>query len=75
LHQPVLDVERGYVLAPMQRGLGLTTGAEFAPIDAPPTPVQLAKAEALARELVNLGKPFPSRPGWAHAPAPPTCCP
>ncbi|WP_291939747.1 FAD-binding oxidoreductase, partial [Limnohabitans sp.] len=26
LHQPVLDAERGYVLAPMQRGLRLTTG-------------------------------------------------
>ena len=36
LRQPVLDAERGYVLAPMQRGLRLTTGAEFAPIDAPP---------------------------------------
>ena len=50
LRQPILDAERGYVLAPMQRGLRLTTGAEFAPIDAPPTPVQLAKAEAMARE-------------------------
>ena len=66
LRQPVLDVERGYVLAPMQRGLRLTTGAEFAPIDAPPTPVQLAKAEALARELVDLGKPLPEPP-WLGA--------
>jgi D-amino-acid dehydrogenase len=66
LRQPVLDAERGYVLAPMQRGLRLTTGAEFAPIDAPPTPVQLAKAEALARELVDLGKPLPEAP-WLGA--------
>ena len=66
LRQPVLDVERGYVLAPMQRGLRLTTGAEFAPIDAPPTPAQLAKAEALARELVDLGKPLPEPP-WLGA--------
>ncbi len=66
LRQPVLDVERGYVLAPMQRGLRLTTGAEFAPIDAPPTPVQLAKAEALARELVDLGEPL-TEPPWLGA--------
>ena len=66
LLQPVLDAERGYVLAPMQRGLRLTTGAEFAPIDAPPTPEQLAKAEALARELVNLGEPLPEAP-WLGA--------
>ena len=66
LRQPVLDAERGYVLAPMQRGLRLTTGAEFAPIDAPPTPVQLAKAEVLARELVDLGQPLPEPP-WLGA--------
>lgn len=66
LRQPVLDAERGFVLAPMQRGLRLTTGAEFAPIDAPPTPVQLVKAEALARELLDLGEPLPEPP-WLGA--------
>lgn len=66
VRQPMLDAERGYVLAPMQHGLRLTTGAEFAPIDAPPTPVQLAKAEALARELVDLGQPL-SEPPWLGA--------
>ena len=66
LRQPVLDAECGYVLAPMQRGLRLTTGAEFAPIDAPPTPVQVAKAEVLARELVNLGDALPEPP-WLGA--------
>lgn len=66
LHQPVLDAERGYVLAPMQRGLRLTTGAELAPIDAPSTPVQLAKTEAMARELLDLGQPLPEPP-WLGA--------
>jgi D-amino-acid dehydrogenase len=66
LRQPMLDAERGYVLAPMQRGMRLTTGAEFAPIDAPPTPVQLKKAEAMARELVDLGEPLPEPP-WLGA--------
>ena len=66
LNQPLLDAERGYVLAPMQRGLRLTTGAEFAPIDAAPTPVQLAQAEALARGLVDLGEPLLESP-WLGA--------
>jgi D-amino-acid dehydrogenase len=66
LRQPILDAERGYVLAPMQSGLRLTTGAEFAPIDAPPTPVQVAKAEALAREWIDLGQPL-SEPPWLGA--------
>lgn len=66
VRQPMLDAECGYVLAPMQRGLRLTTGAEFAPIDAPPTPVQVAKAEALAREWIDLGQPLPEPP-WLGA--------
>ena len=66
LGQPVLDAERGYVLAPMRRGLRLTTGAEFAAVDAPPTPVQLVRAEALARELIALGQPLPEPP-WHGA--------
>jgi D-amino-acid dehydrogenase len=66
LRMPVLDAEKGYVLAPMRQGLRLTTGAEFADIDAPPTPVQLGRAESLARELVDLGEPVPQAP-WLGA--------
>lgn len=66
LGDPVLDAERGYVLAPMRRGLRLTTGAEFAPIDAPPTPIQLARAERAARDLLALGAPLPEPP-WLGA--------
>ncbi len=66
LQQPVLEAERGYLLAPMQRGLRLTTGAEVAPLDAAPTPVQLAKAERLARQLLDLGQPLPESP-WLGA--------
>jgi D-amino-acid dehydrogenase len=62
----LLDAERGYALAPMQRGLRLTTGAEFARIDASPTPVQLTKAEAMARELLDLGQPL-AEPPWLGA--------
>ena len=66
VRQPLLDAEKGYVLAPMQRGLRLTTGAEFAPLDAAPTPVQLAKAAALARELLDLGEASAQAP-WLGA--------
>ena len=40
------------VLAPMARGVRLTTGAEFARRDAPSTPVQLEKCEPVARALL-----------------------
>lgn len=55
LSRPVLDVDGGYVLAPMARGMRLTTGAQFARFDAPPTPVQIEKTEPMAREIFPLG--------------------
>lgn len=62
----VLDADRGYVLAPMAAGVRLTTGAEFAHIDAPPTPVQMGRAEVLARELFDLGPAVEDTP-WLGA--------
>jgi len=56
LNHPVLDTERGYFLAPMRRGIRLTTGAEFALRDGMKTPVQLNRAEPIARELFPLGE-------------------
>jgi len=57
LARPVLDADNGYVLAPMEQGIRLTTGVEFAPRDAPPTPVQLKRLLPAAHELFPLGEP------------------
>jgi D-amino-acid dehydrogenase len=62
LRRPVVDLENGYCLAPMQRGIRLTTGAEFAARDAPPTPVQLDRLLPAARRLFALGDPIEPRP-------------
>jgi D-amino-acid dehydrogenase len=56
LNHPMLDTERGYFLAPMRRGIRLTTGAEFALRDAIRTPVQLGRAEPIARDLFPLAE-------------------
>jgi D-amino-acid dehydrogenase len=56
LNHPMLDTERGYMLAPMRRGIRLTTGAEFALRDAIRTPVQLGRAEPIARDLFPLAE-------------------
>ncbi len=53
LTRPVLDDEIGYCLAPMEQGIRLTTGAEFAARDAPPTPVQFAAAAAGGQGAVS----------------------
>lgn len=55
LQHVIVDVDHGYALAPMMRGIRLTTGAEFALRDAPHTPVQLAQLEPIARRLAGMG--------------------
>ena len=63
----MIDVERGYLLAPMRRGIRLTSGAEFALRDAPSTPVQIDRAEPVARELFpGLGARLDQEP-WRGA--------
>ncbi|CAN7384999.1 FAD-dependent oxidoreductase [Pseudorhodoferax sp. LjRoot39] len=63
---PWLDADRGLVIAPMRRGVRVTTGAEFAPRDAASTPRQMAGAEAAARELLDLPNPVEEQP-WRGA--------
>jgi D-amino-acid dehydrogenase len=50
----------------------LTTGAEFARIGAPATPVQLVKAEVVAREILDLPEPVEAQPWIGNLPAPRT---
>ncbi len=57
LARPVLDADNGYCLAPMEQGIRLTTGAEFAARDAAPTPVQFERLMPAARQLFALGEP------------------
>jgi D-amino-acid dehydrogenase len=75
LHQPVLDAENGYVLAPMARGIRLTTGAEIAHLDAPKTPTQLAAVEPAARALFPLGKRLDAEPWMGRRPCTPDMMP
>jgi len=75
LNHPVLDTERGYMLAPMQRGIRLTTGAEFARRDAIRTPVQLGRAEQIARELFPLAERLDNEPWMGARPCTPDMMP
>jgi D-amino-acid dehydrogenase len=58
----VRDADGGFALAPMTKGIRLTTGVEFADRDAPPSPVQLARDEPLARELFPLAERLEPEP-------------
>jgi len=75
LNHPLLDTERGYFLAPMRRGIRLTTGAEFALRDAIRTPVQLGRAEPIARDLFPLGDRLDAEPWMGARPCTPDMLP
>jgi D-amino-acid dehydrogenase len=66
LSRTVLDAENGYCLAPMEQGIRVTTGVEFAARDAPPTPVQFDRLLPKARELFALGEAVEPQP-WIGA--------
>lgn len=75
LNHPVLDTERGYFLAPMRQGIRLTTGAEFALRDAIKTPVQLGRAEPIARDLFPLAERLDTEPWMGARPCTPDMLP
>ena len=75
LNTPSLDAERGYFLAPMRGGIRLTTGAEFALRDAIRTPVQLGRAEPIARDLFPLAERMDAEPWMGSRPCTPDMMP
>lgn len=63
LNHALVEVEGGYVLAPMRQGIRLTTGIEFAAPDAPANRILLDRAEKRAREILpSLGKVVEAQP-------------
>jgi D-amino-acid dehydrogenase len=57
LSRPVLDADVGYLITPMEQGIRITTGVEFAARDAAPSPEQFDRVMPRARELFPLGEP------------------
>ncbi len=55
LSRPVLDADTGYLITPMEQGIRMTTGVEFALRDAEPSPAQFDRIMPRARELFPLG--------------------
>jgi D-amino-acid dehydrogenase len=68
LTRPLVDPEIGYALSPMEQGHRLTTGAEFAARDAPPTPVQFDRLMPEATRLFDLGDPVEAQPWMGRRP-------
>lgn len=69
LEHSICDTQGGYVLAPMARGVRLTTGIEFADSAAPGNEIQLQRCENLARRLFpNLGNRLDRQPWLGRRP-------
>ena len=75
LNRPVLDADQGFVLAPMNRGIRLATGVEFARRDGPPTPIQLQRALPRAHALFPLGDAIDEKPWMGSRPCLPDMLP
>lgn len=75
LHHPIVDRQGGYVLAPMVRGIRLTTGVEFADSDDPINEIQLRRCEKLARGFYPLGERLDAEPWLGRRPCLPDMCP
>jgi D-amino-acid dehydrogenase len=71
LVRPVVDIEGGYVVAPMRRGLRLTTGVELAARERPPNYAQLDAAEREARPVFGLGARLDETPWMGLRPCTP----
>lgn len=63
---PLCEMQAGFMLTPMTRGIRLTTGIELAERDAPSDPGQLESAERVARRLMPLGRRLDAEP-WRGA--------
>ena len=75
LNHPMLDGDNGYMLIPMRAGVRLTTGAEFTRSEAEATPVQLERADPVARGLLPLGERVESTPWMGVRPCTPDMLP
>lgn len=75
LNAPMLAAESATVISPMQKGLRVLTGAEFASFEAPPSPVQLRRSIIAAAHLIDLGTPVETEAWLGSRPCMPDMLP
>ena len=56
LNYALVDADEGYLICPMEQGMRITTGAEFANMDTKQNPIQIAQALPKAREIIDIGE-------------------
>jgi D-amino-acid dehydrogenase len=72
---PMIDADRGIVIAPMRAGLRLLTGAELTGLDSAATAYQIRHARRAAGQLFELGEPVESEAWFGNRPCMPGMLP
>ena len=75
IKRAILDVEGGFVMAPMRQGVRITSGVELNHRDAPPNYKQITEATRLARSITGLGSPIETKPWMGCRPVLPDSLP
>lgn len=75
LNRPVVDEETGFLITPMEDGVRLTTGVEFADRDAPKNIGQITAATKAAKALYPLDKAVEDEPWMGGRPCLPDSLP
>lgn len=72
---PMIDADRGIVVAPMRAGLRLLTGAELTGLNSTATAYQIRHARRAAGQLFDLGDPVESAAWFGNRPCMPGMLP
>lgn len=75
LGRPIHDVDAGYVMSPMQKGLRVTTGVEWGYEDTEPTPVQLKQVQPFIKEAIDINQELDPEPWLGRRPCMPDSLP
>ncbi len=75
LSRPIFDVDAGYVMAPMETGLRVTTGSNLARREAKPTPRQVEMVLPRVREAFPVGEVLLDEPWMGRRPTVPDTLP
>lgn len=73
--RPIVDSDYGYAVSPMEQGIRLTTGIEFADRDAVPTPVQMTRVRKIAETVFPIGDAVEDEPWMGRRPCFPDSLP
>ena len=75
LSRPVYDVDGGYVMSPMQKGLRVTTGVEWGSENTEPTPVQLKQIKPFVKQAIDIATELDPEPWLGRRPCTPDSLP